>query len=85
MGESLIGFFLTRSCRPSTNESEADDKIPTSKSPRAIPKEAAPTRGRSLRHVWVLRETTEWLRLLSQLTTSNSCALLTFAHHPKSN
>jgi len=30
--------------------------------------------------VWVLRETTEWLRLPLQPTTSNSGALLTFAH-----
>jgi hypothetical protein len=33
--------------------------------------------------VSVLRETTEWLRLPLQPTTSNSGALLTFAHCPK--
>jgi len=32
--------------------------------------------------VWVLRETTEWLRLPLQPITSNSGALLTFAHCP---
>ena len=32
--------------------------------------------------VSVLRETTEWLRLPLQPTTSNSGALLTFAHCP---
>ena len=32
--------------------------------------------------VWVLRETTEWLRLPLQPTTSNSGVLLTFAHCP---
>ena len=55
MGESLIGVFLTRSCRPSTNQSEADDKIPTSKSPRAIPKRTGPDAGAEPEAVWILR------------------------------
>jgi hypothetical protein len=42
----------------------------------------APARGRSTEAVWVLGETTEWLQLPLQPTTSNSAALLTFAHCP---
>jgi hypothetical protein len=34
------------------------------------------------RAVWVLRDTTEWLRLPLQPTKSSSGALLTFAHRP---
>jgi len=44
--------------------------------------ETPPTRGRSTEGIWVLRETTEWLRLPLQPTTSDSRALLTFAHCP---
>ena len=44
--------------------------------------ETAPAQGRSTEAVWVLRETTEGLRLPLQPTTSNSGALLTFAHCP---
>ena len=44
--------------------------------------ETAPARGRSTEAIGVLRETTGWLRLPLQPTTSNSGALLTFAHCP---
>jgi hypothetical protein len=52
------GFRLwngIRACRPSTNQSEADDKIPTSKSPRAIPKRTGPDAGAEPEAVWILR------------------------------
>jgi len=83
LGEALIGFFLTRSCRPSTNRREADDKIPTSKSPRASPKEPALRRG------WSPRSSgTYGINRMAaasvQLTTFIS-ALLIFAHCPESN
>jgi hypothetical protein len=84
MGGSFIGFFLIRSCRPSTNQSEADDKIPTSKSPRAISKEPTPRRGRSPRPSGTYGNN----RMAAASVATDHIyqpALLTFAHRPKSN
>jgi len=56
LGEALIGFFLTRSCRPSTNRREADDKDTDVQIAPSESKRTGPKAGVEPEVVWDLRD-----------------------------